>query len=116
MSQYGILAVRSAHNAELRPSVGGYSRGLQFVRVRMRRGRAVVASDPSHCHANFEDCRPFPIVCDVSETLEGYNTMRSTASSLAHIAPGRAPLVLKRYPSQSGGPEDIARLGAKSLN
>lgn len=114
MSHYGSLAVRSAHSAEWRPSVGGYSRGLQF--VRMRRSRTVIASDASQCHANFEDYRPFPIVCDVSETLEGYNTMRSMASSLAHIAPGHAPLVLKRYPSQSGGLKDIARLDAESLN
>jgi glyoxylase-like metal-dependent hydrolase (beta-lactamase superfamily II) len=90
--------------------VGGHSRGLQFVRVRTRRGWVVLASDASHYYANFEQRRPFPIVCDVSEMLEGYDAMRRLASSSAHIVPGHDPLVLKRYPSQPGGPPDIARL------
>lgn len=96
--------------------VGGHSRGLQFVRVRTRRGWVVLASDASHYYANFEDYRPFPIVCDVSETLDGYDTMRVKASSLAHIVPGHDPLVLKRYPTQLGGPADIVRLDADPLS
>jgi glyoxylase-like metal-dependent hydrolase (beta-lactamase superfamily II) len=96
--------------------VGGHSRGLQFVRVRTRRGWVVIASDASHYYANFEDYRPFPIVCDVSETLEGYDTMRAQASSLAHIVPGHDPLVLKRYPALPGGPADIVRLDADPLS
>jgi glyoxylase-like metal-dependent hydrolase (beta-lactamase superfamily II) len=95
--------------------VGGHSRGLQFVRVRTRRGWVVLASDASHYYANFEQRRPFPIVCDLSEMLEGYNAMLKLASSPAHVVPGHDPLVLKRYPAQSGGPADIVRLDADPL-
>ena len=90
--------------------VGGHSRGLQFVRVRTKRGWVVVASDATHYYGNFEDYRPFPIVYDVGETLEGYNETRKLASSISHIVPGHDPLVLQRYPSQPGGPADIVRL------
>lgn len=95
--------------------VGGHSRGLQFVRVRTRRGWVIVASDASHYFANFEQNRPFPIVYDVGETLEGYGEMRRLASSGAHIVPGHDPLVLKRYPAQTGGPVDIVRLDAEPI-
>ena len=42
--------------------VGGHSRGLQFVRVRTRRGWVVVASDASHYYGEFREYRPFPVV------------------------------------------------------
>lgn len=92
--------------------VGGHSRGLQFLRVRTRRGWVVLASDASHYYANFEQDRPFPIVCDVIETLDGYNEMRRLASSADHIVPGHDPLVLQRYLAAPGGPADIVRLDA----
>jgi glyoxylase-like metal-dependent hydrolase (beta-lactamase superfamily II) len=93
--------------------VGGHSRGLQFVRVRTRRGWVVVASDATHYYQNFQDYRPFPVVYDVGETLEGYNEMRRLASSLSHIVPGHDPKVLQLYPAQPGGPADIVRLDAE---
>jgi len=96
--------------------VGGHSRGLQFVRVRTRRGWVVLASDASHYYANFEQHRPFPIVFDVGEMLDGYGAMQRLASSPAHIVPGHDPLVLKRYPAQPGGPPDIVRLDADALS
>jgi glyoxylase-like metal-dependent hydrolase (beta-lactamase superfamily II) len=83
--------------------VGGHSRGLQFVRVRTRRGWVVVASDASHYYANFEEYRPFPVVYDVGQTLKGYDAMRRRAFSLSHIVPGHDPKVLQRYPAQPGG-------------
>lgn len=95
--------------------IGGHSRGLQCVRVRTRRGWVVLASDASHYYANFEQRRPFPIVVDVNEMLDGYDKMLKLASSPAHIVPGHDPLVLKRYPAQPGGPVDIVRLDADPL-
>lgn len=95
--------------------VGGHSRGLQFVRVLTRRGFVVLASDASHYYANFEQRRPFPVVVDVGEMLEGYDAMHRLASSPSHIVPGHDPLVLKRYPAQSGGPPDVVRLDADPL-
>jgi glyoxylase-like metal-dependent hydrolase (beta-lactamase superfamily II) len=93
--------------------VGGHTGGLQVLRVRTRRGWVVLASDASHYYANFEQRRPFPVVADVREMLEGYETMRRLASSEAHIVPGHDPLVLERYPAEPGGPADIVRLDAE---
>jgi glyoxylase-like metal-dependent hydrolase (beta-lactamase superfamily II) len=92
--------------------IGGHTGGLQVLRVRTRRGWVVLASDSSHYYANFEQRRPFPIVHDVGEMLEGYDTLRRLASSEAHIVPGHDPQVLTRYAPDPGGPADIVRLDA----
>lgn len=92
--------------------VGGHTAGLQIVRVRTKRGWVVLASDSSHYYANFEDRRPFPVVNNVTEMLEGYDTMRKLASSLDHIVPGHDPQVLTRYAPDPGKPHDIVRLDA----
>lgn len=81
--------------------IGGHSAGLQAVRVRTRRGWVVLASDATHLYANIEQRRPFPIVYNVGEMLEGYETLRRLADSPRHIVPGHDPLVMKRYPAAS---------------
>ena len=91
--------------------VGGHSRGLQVVRVKTRRGWVVLASDAAHYYENFEAASPFPIVVDLENMLKGYETMKSLASSPAHIIPGHDPLVLERYPA-SGFGAGIVRLDA----
>lgn len=96
--------------------VGGHSMGLQVVRVRTRRGWVVLASDASHFYANMEQGRPFPIAASITDTLEGYGTLRRLASSPAHVVPGHDPLVLQRYPAAGPGLEGIAvRLDADPL-
>ena len=91
--------------------VGGHTMGLQVVRVRTRRGWVVLASDASHFYANMEQGRPFPIVCNVAEMLDGHAKLRALASSPQHIIPGHDPLVLKRYPPAAPGLEGVvARL------
>ena len=93
--------------------VGGHTSGLQVVRVRTRRGWMALASDASHFYANFEQSRPFPVVANVVEMLEGYRTLHELASSPHHIIPGHDPLVLARYPAAGAGLEGIvARLDA----
>ena len=88
--------------------------GLQVARVRTRRGWVVLASDASHFYANMEQSRPFPIVYNVADMLEGYGKLRALASSPQHIIPGHDPLVLKRYPPAAAGLEGIvARLDAE---
>jgi hypothetical protein len=74
-----------------------------------------LASEASHYYSDFEQRRPFPIVCDVSEMLMGYDAMQRLASPLAHVVPGHDPPVLKRYPAQPGGTADIVRLDADPL-
>src|SRR5271156_2841966 len=88
--------------------VGGHTMGMQIVRVQTQRGWVVLASDASHLYANIEQGRPFPVVHDVGDMLEGYETIRRLASSPNHIIPGHDPLVLKRYPVAAPRLEGIA--------
>lgn len=88
--------------------VGGHTMGLQAVRVRTRRGWIVLASDASHLYANMEEGRPFPIVHNVADMLEGHRRLRALASSPDHVVPGHDPLVLKRYPAAKPGLEGTA--------
>jgi glyoxylase-like metal-dependent hydrolase (beta-lactamase superfamily II) len=59
----------------------------------------VVASDASHFYANMEQVRPFPIVYNLADMVEGYARLRELADSPAHIIPGHDPQVLERYPA-----------------
>lgn len=91
--------------------VGGHTMGLQIVRVATRRGWVVLASDASHYYANMEQARPFPIVYNVGDMVEGWRRAHALADSAAHVIPGHDPLVLARYPAPAKGLEGIvARL------
>lgn len=79
--------------------VGGHTSGLQVVRVRTRRGWVVLASDAAHFYANIEQVRPFPIIYNLGDMLEGYNRVKALADSFDHIVPGHDPEVRRRYPS-----------------
>jgi glyoxylase-like metal-dependent hydrolase (beta-lactamase superfamily II) len=87
--------------------IGGHTKGLQAVRVHTARGWVVLASDASHFYENIDAKRPFPIVYNTSEMLEGYVRMLAVAESPDHIVPGHDPLVLRRYRSVD---EDIVAL------
>jgi glyoxylase-like metal-dependent hydrolase (beta-lactamase superfamily II) len=96
--------------------VGGHTKGMQSVRVRTRRGWVVVASDASHFYAHFEQNRLFPIVHNVADMLEGFQTLKKLATSPKHIIPGHDPLVMERYPVARPGMEDwIVRLDADPI-
>jgi glyoxylase-like metal-dependent hydrolase (beta-lactamase superfamily II) len=88
--------------------VGGHSLGLQVVRVRTRRGWVVLASDATHFYANMEEGRPYPVVVDVAQMIEGFQTIQKLATSVGHVIPGHDPLVLDRYPAAKPGLEGIA--------
>lgn len=79
--------------------VGGHTLGLQIVRVATRRGWVVLASDASHFYANMEQQRPFPIVYNVGDMVEGWRRAQALAESPAHVIPGHDPLVMERYPA-----------------
>jgi hypothetical protein len=60
-----------------------------------------------------EQDRAFPILYNLAEMLEGFDTLRRLASSPRHIIPGHDPLVMDRYPAARAGTEDwIVRLDA----
>jgi glyoxylase-like metal-dependent hydrolase (beta-lactamase superfamily II) len=81
--------------------VGGHSSGLQAVRVFTKRGWVVVASDASHLYANMRGGRPFPIVANTIEMLEGFRRIHALADSPDHVIPGHDPLVMALYPAPS---------------
>lgn len=88
--------------------VGGHSRGLQCVRVRTSAGWLVLASDAAHYYENFEARKPFPIVVDLQNMLDGYDTLYRLASAPELIIPGHDPLVRQHFPR--GVAEHITRL------
>lgn len=73
--------------------IGGHSTGLQCVRVRTAVGWMVLASDASHYYENFMTQKPFPIVVNVQEMLDGFKTLERLASRMDLIVPGHDPLV-----------------------
>ena len=87
--------------------VGGHSAGLQILRVWTQRGWVVIASDASHLYANFRSRRPFPIIYNVAEMLEGFQLLTKLAESPEHIVPGHDPLVMKYFPAAKPGLEGI---------
>ena len=94
--------------------IGGHSRGLQCVRVRTAAGWMVLASDAAHYYENFEARKPFPIVIDLQNMLDGYDTLYRLASAPALIIPGHDPKVRELFPT--GVAPHITRLdqGPKS--
>jgi hypothetical protein len=110
---YGDRVIFHEGDYELAPGltvhfVGGHSAGLQICRVWTKRGWVVVASDATHFYANFQQRRPFPVVYNLGEMLEGFNLLYKLADSPDHIVPGHDPLVMKYYPAVSKELEGIA--------
>lgn len=78
---------------------GGHSRGLQCVRVRSGAGWLVLASDAAHFYENVFSRKPFPIVVDLQDMLDGFTTLERLASSPGLIIPGHDPLVRACFPT-----------------
>ncbi len=78
--------------------IGGHSRGLQAVRVRTAAGWMVLASDAAHYYENFQARKPFPIVVDLQNMLDGFETLYQLASDPKLIVPGHDPLVRTLFP------------------
>ena len=78
--------------------IGGHSRGLQCVRVRTAAGWLVLASDAAHYYENVTARKPFPIVVDLQNMLDGFARLEQLASSPNLIIPGHDPLVRQLFP------------------
>jgi len=88
--------------------IGGHSRGLQAVRVRTQAGWLVLASDAAHFYENLWARKPFPIVIDLQNMLDGFDTLQRLASAPGLIVPGHDPLVRQYFPK--GAADHIFRL------
>ncbi|MFT5320835.1 MAG: glyoxylase-like metal-dependent hydrolase (beta-lactamase superfamily II) [Pseudohongiellaceae bacterium] len=100
-------------DAELAPNisvhhVGGHTKGLQVVRLWTRKGWLVLASDASHYAANMNERRPFPIVVDIAQMIDGWDKMKTLVDDPANIIPGDDPEVMNIYPAPSAELEGIA--------
>ena len=84
--------------------IGGHSSGLQAVRVKTTEGYMCLASDAAHYYENAFSNKPFPIVVDVEDMLEGFRKIVSLASSPKLMIPGHDPLVRQIFPE---GPSDF---------
>jgi glyoxylase-like metal-dependent hydrolase (beta-lactamase superfamily II) len=81
--------------------VGGHSDGLQVVRVETARGPVVLASDASHYYANMHRRSPFPILYNLGDMFEGWNTLERLAGHPDRVIPGHDPIVTEIYPRAS---------------
>ena len=88
--------------------IGGHSRGLQAVRVRTSAGWLVLASDAAHFYENQRRRKPFPIVVDIQNMLDGFGILDRLASHPDLIVPGHDPLVRSHFPE--GAAPHISRL------
>ncbi|UYV36757.1 N-acyl homoserine lactonase family protein [Rhodobacteraceae bacterium D3-12] len=96
--------------------IGGHSRGLQCVRVRTRAGWMVLASDAAHFYENVFSRKPFPIVVDLQNMMDGFDRLEKLASRRSLIIPGHDPLVRAYFPEAmaphiyrlDGGPDKDA--------
>ena len=73
--------------------VGGHSRGLQVVEVQTDFGPLCLASDATHYYENYMAQKPFPIVSDVQNMLDGFDIITKLAGGAKRVVPGHDPLV-----------------------
>lgn len=90
--------------------IGGHTKGLQVVRVRTSAGWMCLASDASHYYENYLKGKPFPIVVDLQEMLDGFQTVQRLASSPSLVVPGHDPQVFDLYAANDGLPDFARRL------
>jgi glyoxylase-like metal-dependent hydrolase (beta-lactamase superfamily II) len=88
--------------------VGGHTKGLQVVRLWTRSGWLVLASDASHYAANMNEGRPFPIVVDVAQMIDGWDKIRTLVDDPSRIIPGHDPQVMSLFPAPAPELEGIA--------
>ncbi len=87
--------------------IGGHTKGIMCMRVPTARGSVVLAGDSTHLWANIRRRNPFPVVVDVEDMLNGYDTLESLADGPDHVIPGHDPLILQRFPALGGNKEIV---------
>jgi glyoxylase-like metal-dependent hydrolase (beta-lactamase superfamily II) len=77
--------------------VGGHSDGLQVVRVETARGPVVLASDAAHFYGNMHRRNPFPIIYNLGDMCQGWETVERLAGHPDRVIPGHDPEVAVIY-------------------
>ena len=73
---------------------------MQSVRVKTENGYLCLASDATHFYENFLMAKPFPIVVDLEDMLNGFKLIKSLATSDDLVVPGHDPLVKDFFPKE----------------
>lgn len=68
----------------------------------------MLTSDAAHFYENLTLLKPFPIVVDVQNMLDGFDRLEALASRPELIIPGHDPLVASHFPQ--GTADHIRRL------
>ncbi|MDO6505252.1 hypothetical protein Q4525_20135 [Shimia thalassica] len=71
--------------------------------MRTQSGWMVLASDAAHFYENLWLRKPFPIVVDLENMLEGFHRLEKLASRRELIVPGHDPIVRRVFAT---GPAD----------
>jgi len=87
--------------------VGGHTPGSQVVRIPTQRGWVVLASDSAHLWANIRLRSPFPILDDLAQTLEAFDTIDALADGDDHVIPGHDPQISQRFPHWNDDPHIV---------
>jgi glyoxylase-like metal-dependent hydrolase (beta-lactamase superfamily II) len=82
---------------------------LQVVRVATARGPVVLASDAAHYYGNLHRRSPFPIVYNIGDMCQGWDTIERLAGHPDRVIPGHDPLVGDLYP-RAGENADVFAL------
>ena len=90
--------------------VGGHAAGLQCLSVETARGLVVLACDAVHFLDNLDTRKPFRIVRNVREMLDGYRLVERLAPSRDHLVAGHDASVMERWPHEAGHEGVVARL------
>jgi glyoxylase-like metal-dependent hydrolase (beta-lactamase superfamily II) len=87
---------------------GGHTDGLQFVRLRTRRGWMVLASDTVALRAHLERRLPFPALYHVGDALNAFEQVLALADAPELVIPSHDPWVVEAHPPVATG--FVARL------
>ena len=84
----------------VRELTGGIYFGKPKGRVKTENGYLCLASDATHFYENFLMGKPFPIVVDLEDMLNGFKLIKSLATSNDMVIPGHDPLVKNFFPKE----------------
>jgi glyoxylase-like metal-dependent hydrolase (beta-lactamase superfamily II) len=87
---------------------GGHTDGLQFVRLRTRRGWMVLAGDTVALRGHLERRVPFPALYHVGDALDAFGRVLALADAPELVIPGHDPWVTEAHPAVAAG--FVARL------
>ena len=72
------------------------------MRVKTENGYMCLASDAKHFYENFLTGKPFPIVVDLEDMLNGFKLIKNLASDVNLVIPGHDPLLKDFFPKEGG--------------